>query len=305
MHTVHLKTSGDEWLNSQQVNQELSNLNDPTQLVCFDTGAEGISLRHSGILDTINHWVQATNHNPDCVVINSPNNFEITPYQNLNQSAGNHFFAMSQHYQQTVAEPRQNAKLFGLFLGRHTEQRNIIARDCFNNYQQHFLFSILKSSFRVNPWSPELHDIGSIDDLYVRDQYSLEFNTNASLLKFYPEFCIELVVETCCLGETFFPTEKTIRPLLGQRPVIVFGPRHFLKNLQRLGFQTYAQCWDESYDEFESADRWRAMQVVIDHIVQHGYDKNLACNIARYNSEHLKQWHEYTTPRDMPRVIHD
>ena len=31
-------------------------------------------------------------------------------------------------------------------------------------------------------------------------------------------------------------------------PFIIVGPQHILKNLQRLGFRTFDQWWDEGYD---------------------------------------------------------
>jgi hypothetical protein len=305
MHKVHLKISGDQWLNPQQVTEELSKITDAEQWVCFDTGAEGISLKHSGILQIIDHWVETSGHRVDRVVVNSPNNVEQLPYENLNKNAANHFFAMSGHYARAVAPLMPTARIFGLFLGRHTQQRNVIASDCHRLYNQHFLFSIMRSSYNVSPWSKDLHGIESLDNLFVRDQYTGTVDTNASLLDFYPQFQIELVAETCCHGETFFPTEKTIRPLLGKKPVLIFGPRFFLANLRKLGFRTYDQCWNESYDELEGSERWQAMLAVIDTIVQQGYDRSLADTVANHNAQHLQQWHRYTTSRNMPRVIHD
>lgn len=305
MHTVHLKISGDQWVNAQQVEQELNLLRDPAQLICFDTGAEGISLKHSGILSVIDQWAMRTGHPADRIIINTPNNFESIPYRHANTSTGNHFFAMSKHYFSQVPCPKSSARLFGLFLGRHTQQRNIIASDCLSRFDQHFLISIMKPNVDLNHWSPDLHHIQSLDNMSVGDQYTGVVDTNASLLKFYPEFQIELVAETCCVGETFFPTEKTIRPLSAKKPVLIFGPQFFLANLQHMGFKTYDQCWDESYDRLEGQDRWQAMLLVIEHIIAQGYDKDLAESIAEHNMVHLTNWHQYTTPRDMPRVIHD
>lgn len=305
MYQVHLQISGDQWLNQQQVEQQLSQIVDQHQWVCFDTGAEGISLKNSRILSVIERWANSTQHSKDRIVINSPNNFEITPYENLNKSTANHFFSMSGHYYTDVPETLPASKLFGLFLGRHTQQRDNIAKDCFSLFEKHFLFSIMKSSYAVNPWSNELHNIRSLDDTAVKDQYTGQIDTNASLLRFYPQFQIELVVETCVAGETFFPTEKTVRAISGKKPMLIFGPKFFIANLKKLGFQTYNQCWDESYDLLEGADRWQAMLKIISNIVNNGYNTNQAQSIAQHNVDHLRQWHRYTTPKNMPRVIHD
>jgi hypothetical protein len=306
MKTISIRVCGDQWINSEQVREQLENINvQPTEWVCFDTGAEGISLKSSGILDTIDQWADHTHHSKDRIVINSPNNFEITPYQNLNKSKANHFFAMSGHYHTEVPENLPDSRLFGLFLGRHTQHRDSIAKDCFRMFEQHFLFSIMKSSYVVNPWSSELHNIGSLDDMSVKDQYTGQIDSNASLLKFYPQFQIELVTETCVIGETFFPTEKTIRAISGNKPMLIFGPKFFIANLKEIGFKTYDQCWDENYDCLEGVERWQAMLKIISNIANAGYNIKQAQSIAQYNVDHLRQWHQYTTPKNMPRVLHD
>ena len=48
--------------------------------------------------------------------------------------------------------------------------------------------------------------------------------------------------------DNFFLTEKTIKVLLTGMPFIVVSTPNFLKNLKQLGFTTYDQLWDESYD---------------------------------------------------------
>jgi hypothetical protein len=290
MITVSITVNGDSWLNQAQVEQQLKHIPN-NQWVCFDTGAEGISLKHSGILDFINQWVDHFGHPQERIVINNPNNYEITPYKNLYQSATNHFFAMSKSYQMSVPLIDANAKKFGFFIGRHTKQRDEMATDVVNTYQSHFIISIMQSRFLKNPWSTWLQTIPSIDTMAVNDQYTGKTDTNLSLLTHYHCFQIELVAETMCAGETFFPTEKTIRPMLGGRPFLIFGPVNFLHNLQQLGFKTYSQCWDERYDRLQGANRWQAIKTVIDYIVDHGYNLETAQQIAAHNQQHLKKWH--------------
>lgn len=305
MHTIHLRANGDEWINQEQVNQQLLAVFDPDCWVCFDTGAEGISLKYSGIADFIEQWADKTGHSREKILINSPNVVEQLPYQNLCNSKANHFFPMSGHYQTEVPAVDSNSKLFGFFVGRHTTQRNNIAVDIVQNYKEHFLISIMKSRFVPSPWSSLLHEVGSLDNKFVHDQYTGQVDTNQSLLQFYNQFQIELVAETMCHGQTFFPTEKTLRPIVGRRPMLVFGPVDFLSNLRKLGFQTYNSCWDESYDSLEGSARWQAMTQVIDSIIANGYDLSSTQVIAEHNSQHLKQWHKHTRPKNIPRVIND
>ena len=73
----------------------------------------------------------------------------------------------------------------------------------------------------------------------------------------------ELVCETYYSGLTFFPTEKTFRPIMQLTPTITFGPRGFLSNMQRCGFKTFSNYWDESYDDLQDYERIQAIQSVL------------------------------------------
>ena len=87
-------------------------------------------------------------------------------------------------------------------------------------------------------------------------------------MSWYDRFHIEIVAESYIYGETFFPTEKTVRPLSAGKPMIVMGPRHFLRRLRDQGFQTWADLWDESYDDLEGAARLAQIQAVIADVQQ-------------------------------------
>lgn len=61
-------------------------------------------------------------------------------------------------------------------------------------------------------------------------------------------------------------TEKLAKPLVAGRVFVLFGAQHHLRDLRRLGFQTFAPVIDESYDEIEDCEtRWKAAwQAVVD-----------------------------------------
>ena len=56
-----------------------------------------------------------------------------------------------------------------------------------------------------------------------------------------------------------------------------------------LGFKTFDQLWSEEYDQFEFSNRWNQIKLTINHIIEHGYDRNLANEIVQYNYNHLQQ----------------
>jgi hypothetical protein len=51
-----------------------------------------------------------------------------------------------------------------------------------------------------------------------------------------------------------FITEKTYKPIAHQHPFMVYGQSHTLAQLRALGFETYGNLFDESYDHVTNAD---------------------------------------------------
>jgi hypothetical protein len=141
-------------------------------------------------------------------------------------------------------------------------------------------------------------NISSIDDRSVQDQYTVPEQSaaecNQSLLRYYNQFQIEMVCESYTIGDTFFPTEKTVRPISAGKPMLVYGPKNFLEKLRALGFQTYSNCWSEHYDQLEGPARWKAIQQIITELInlndfQRAQLLDQAQNIAIYNRQHLAE----------------
>jgi hypothetical protein len=57
------------------------------------------------------------------------------------------------------------------------------------------------------------------------------------------------VCETAFTGDSFFPTEKISKAMYAGRVFVVFAPCQYLKYLRELGFETFSNIIDESYDE--------------------------------------------------------
>lgn len=94
------------------------------------------------------------------------------------------------------------------------------------------------------------------------------YDYSDSLTNFYKSILIDLVVESHVKGQTFFPTEKTIRPILLKKPFITFASRDFLEYLRQLGFRTFSDFWDEDYDGYEQGDRLKKIYQTIDDIAK-------------------------------------
>jgi hypothetical protein len=67
-------------------------------------------------------------------------------------------------------------------------------------------------------------------------------------LSIYNETAYTLIAETSYSHHFTFYTEKTVKPILARRLFVMLGGTHSLRNLQRIGFRTFSDVIDESYD---------------------------------------------------------
>ena len=94
-----------------------------------------------------------------------------------------------------------------------------------------------------------------------------------TILSWYNKFFCDIVNETFFTGHTFFPTEKTTRPLLSMNPFVVHGPKDFLARLRQLGFKTFSGFWSEEYDKLEGYARCKSIYEVINYISMQDVNK--------------------------------
>lgn len=89
---------------------------------------------------------------------------------------------------------------------------------------------------------------------------------NGTIMSWYQNFFCDIVTETYFTGKTFFPTEKTMRPLVCGNAFLLHGPVDYLTNLKKLGFHTFSEFWDESYDKWQGYDRYKMIIKIIDDL---------------------------------------
>lgn len=82
----------------------------------------------------------------------------------------------------------------------------------------------------------------------VAEQITNQVNL-VSPVKIFQQTNYSIVTETIGTGDSFFLSEKTTKCMHNYRPFVVFGPRHYLRKLHALGFQTFSAVIDESYDD--------------------------------------------------------
>lgn len=91
-----------------------------------------------------------------------------------------------------------------------------------------------------------------------------QYNFDDPITQCYENIFVDLVSESHVLGNTFFPTEKTTRPIWLKRPFIMFASRNYIDYLHQMGFQTFCNYWSEEYDGYEGKDRFIKILELID-----------------------------------------
>jgi hypothetical protein len=319
---IAIEFTGDCWNNPVRFQQQLDQ-HPPGEPLILDLCSEGPSLSAMGITTVVDAWLTARKQAPDTVQLHRWSNpVEFVPYQRVKCSKISHFFFMVKNYWQhtetTLEQQLEYQQPFGLFIGRLTLSRAAIL------YQAHGpgLFASMMNHVQPFPWKQQIVEaqepenlsdwlslcdqarmfdwynqriVTSVDNKSVRDSFvslASPAEMNVSLMQHYHNFAVEIVCETYTLGNTFFPTEKTMRPIMAAKPVLVYAPRYFLARLRAMGFQTYHSIWDESYDLYEGADRWRLMQQSMRTLLecsradQHRM-LSLAHEIAQHNRQRL------------------
>jgi len=77
---------------------------------------------------------------------------------------------------------------------------------------------------------------------------------------------IHVVAETLFSTSKIHLTEKIFKPMVMRQPFILFGAAGSLAYLRRYGFKTFADIWDESYDD--ELDHDKRLHLIIDLINQ-------------------------------------
>ena len=81
-------------------------------------------------------------------------------------------------------------------------------------------------------------------------------------------------------------TEKTARALNMYHPFVIIGCRHSLKFLHSIGIETFADIWDESYDD-EQDDHLRLKKIVDTINYINTFDTDKLKNIYLYIKDRL------------------
>ncbi len=110
---------------------------------------------------------------------------------------------------------------------------------------------------------------------------NLSYSVN---LELFNKSKFSLVVETVAKHFEYHLTEKTLKCLILGHPFVVMGSWQFLRFLHQLGFKTYNEIFDESYDEISDLNaRMQAVINLVNTLKTKHFDINTLKKIQNHN----------------------
>lgn len=258
---------------------------------------DGENLSVSGFLDYLTQLCTILRIPPSNVVVETHDTNLKEPFVFKHLALG--LFLGANKYIPEFARRLDNPKFVGLVVGRFSPIRMRIAYEIDQAFPNDNY-----TIFQGKIWL----DGEPFKELYQKELdwfYAKNFEkdvTTASLVgsvgfdqayQSYPNiwnhYQVEVVVETDPESDFWF-TEKTARCLATGKPFVLINGKHSLKRLQEMGFETFGQVIDETYDDSELASQRisrvvNSLQMLYNDPSKH--DKLSALySIASRNQEH-------------------
>ena len=319
---IYIHSTGDYWLNRDEV---VSNLyaTDPNQPLLLHFMYQAIGIEQSGLYEIINQYLDVSGRPPESIFIHTPSREEdllgfenIYPYPVCDE-----FLHCGRYWVDVPKKPNATAFRFGHFVGRPTTPRIKFFYDVEKyNMKNQFLFSKLEDSasgdwnfseyfyddlshwFNSNEEKEKFANwfanpsffIPSVDNLRMQDQYDITKTARLNMVNQSWRYHIDIVFESLTVGNTFAPTEKLIRSLITEKPFIVYAPKYYLQRLQKMGFETFGDLWNEDYDNSDFVERYnKILQLSIELASLSNKDflalSESAREICKHNKRILKQ----------------
>jgi hypothetical protein len=257
------------------------------QHIIIENGTEGCCARTVGLYQWLDKFKFAS------VTIETANVLETHPHYRIRRQHPWKFVKVQRAIDSNHHAWNKNT-VFGTVYGRPLWHRLGIASHLLNNHAE-----LSQVGFVADPKNVDRRELFELTQLWQHDPASLqsfsnivdclpcthadvdEYTPGATLTdgfvaqteRIYKNFLIDIVAETFTSGNCFFITEKTIRPMLLKKPMIVMGSRNYLEYLRQMGFRTFSDFWSEDYDGFEGADRYLKILELIDTLANKSKDE--------------------------------
>jgi hypothetical protein len=238
---------------------------------------EAICLHHLGLYNLIDSFQFRS------VTIHTNNPLEQHPSYNIVHNPVDIWTHNRPTFDVTTHHTWNKSKRFMCLYGRPTAGRLGVGSYVSANYAEHahihYSFPVSNNEHNVEIDKLLTYRIESVADvapLLAKMPITLEsterytaykgYDYNDPLTNYYQDIFVDLVVESHVAGNTFFPTEKIFRPMWLKKPFITFASQDFNEYLVQMGFRTFWEYWDESYDGYETRNRFTRVLALIDTI---------------------------------------
>lgn len=233
---------------------------------------EGPCLTEIGLYKLLDDICDRFNYPKECITIKTSNLLETHSEYQIVRHHQMYELEATQSYVDIVPDSTKiidsTFKYFGHFIGHGNIYRLQLASYLYNNQQDKTL-----QTYHCSATDPYHRVHLGLEDLlfngYSREEikwaeqliadspivvdainsYPILVPANLNITKIYPNFFVELVNLTYFTGNIFYVDEKVWRPMLMKTPFMIQGPADTIRNLQKLGFKTFHQWWDEGYSE--------------------------------------------------------
>lgn len=230
-------------------------------------------------LDTIDHWSQQAGLEREHVYFVNANQlseqyvtekalrFTVVPVPTI-------FIPMFPKYRHTkLGETNQNIYTEAQPFQPKTTTRNLYL--CYNRRPRYHRSLMLVELLKNHLWHrgmisfrPDLLPVGTMENIFAHDsslreyarmldyispvELDMDLEANNPAVDVQPEHYaqtfLSLVPETCWESDRLFFSEKIWKTLRIGHPFILLGNPGSLAKLKEMGFKTFDQWWDESYD---------------------------------------------------------
>jgi hypothetical protein len=130
------------------------------------------------------------------------------------------------------------------------------------------IFTYFKNDILSGSWNFDLQSSSGTDNRITVDGQVKQISAVLPV-DIYNNSYYSIVAETMVSNDHSHFTEKTAKPIVAKRLFVMFSGQYFLKNLRRLGFQTFDGVIDESYDNIaDDTERFTAAWNQVERLCQ-------------------------------------
>jgi|TARA_B110000114_G_scaffold161327_1_gene178572 hypothetical protein len=173
----------------------------------------------------------------------------------------------------------RNKKFLSFSRNNDKTHRKSLLHDYLTNDFSDSYFSFLQKINSANNCNIYNDTIAKLSSSEYNEKLPIELDThgyghiidsfkvsNTFPTKLFLDSAIHIVSETSFESNEMFISEKIFKPILNFQPFILIGPYRYLKELHKLGFKTFGEFWDESYDEIKDPkNRYlKLIEVILD-----------------------------------------